>query len=749
MPTSVAGQCPERLAAQARAMRSPLLMAEHFSGGAYVRARHLTVIDYEFRALLNSSEYDILIVKCPVRHGKSEYLARWAVAWYLLRHPHDRVMICTNTARLASNHSRWVRDKVHELAPVVGLRGVDPNRSSVSEWALDGPGMGSCLAAGVGGSIVGFGANLLVIDDYLKDAKSAYSATVREAQWDWFVSTSSTRLEPNGKIILLCCLTGDTQVSMADGSVRQLKDVRSGDQVCTFDQGRLKTSRVRNHASVGFDDVFEIELASGRRVRGNARHPFLVEVDGRLEWKRLRNLRTGQKIVALRDSGASGPAKRASGTDAISRLSAVGSAVATTTKKRGSTVINRQRKNAQITTESTILNIATDCRSRISIECLRSRVECVSYAARVRATLRMGSRNIYASTIAMKQVRSVGCFATSAISQPDILEPAPPPLSSLNTSEFTSDEIIAIRSVGREELFDLEVEGTHSFIANGLVSHNTAWHSDDLIGRILEKRQELGLRVRCVTLQALKEDDGRPDALGRAPGEALWPERWPAEVLERRKKASSVWWAALYQGRPAEEGGSEWPAALFSNIWVSEDDWPKEWPLLSASFLDPSKAKNDKKDDYQALVYVGFHGGCLYVDSWIDRVSVPRMVKEWIAFNRERRPKLAGVEANAFQELLAGQYLAACTELGYVVDLPECVVNTVAKIVRIRRLGWWLSKGMLRFRRTASNELLVRMLKDFPNADKDDGPDALEGAIGLMLKLLDPQFRDSVVESSV
>ena len=130
----------------ARAMRSPLLMAERFSKGEWKRARHLAVIDFEFRNLLNDPNLDILIVKCPVRHGKSEYLAHWAPAWFLLRNPYARIILCTNTATLANNHSRWVRDKVHELSPMMGLAGVDPTNSAVKNWRLEKT-HGSCLAA--------------------------------------------------------------------------------------------------------------------------------------------------------------------------------------------------------------------------------------------------------------------------------------------------------------------------------------------------------------------------------------------------------------------------------------------------------------------------------------------------------------------------------------------------------------------------------------------------------------------------
>src|SRR5687768_3089927 len=84
-----------------RSLLTPATMGEAYSGGAWRTAPHLNVIDYEFRQLVETDKYDVLIVRMPVRHGKSEYLGRWAPAWYMLRNPSHRIIITTHTARLA------------------------------------------------------------------------------------------------------------------------------------------------------------------------------------------------------------------------------------------------------------------------------------------------------------------------------------------------------------------------------------------------------------------------------------------------------------------------------------------------------------------------------------------------------------------------------------------------------------------------------------------------------------------------
>ncbi len=59
------------------------------------------------------------------------------------------------------------------------------------------------VTAGVGGAITGRGAHLLIIDEPIKNAEDAYSATIRQKQWEWFTSTAYTRLEPDGVIIVV------------------------------------------------------------------------------------------------------------------------------------------------------------------------------------------------------------------------------------------------------------------------------------------------------------------------------------------------------------------------------------------------------------------------------------------------------------------------------------------------------------------------------------------------------------------
>lgn len=256
----------------------------------------------------------------------------------------------------------------------------------------------------------------------------------------------------------------------------------------------------------------------------------------------------------------------------------------------------------------------------------------------------------------------------------------------------------------------------------------TRWHQDDLSGWIIKNQDELGVGVKRIHLPAIAESD---DVLGRKPGEALWPERWPLEELEKKRKVlSSYWWSALFQQNPGIHGDTEWPDEYFSDhIWA--DTWPDSFED-SVTFIDPSKGKDAKKGDYSAIIFAGFARGSLWVEASIERRPVEKIVKDAIRQHYRTGAQAIGVEANAFQELLGPELQRIAAELGLIVPEVLLVTNTINKTIRISRLGAPLEHRQIKIKRDAGGELLVKQMKDFPFGDHDDGPDGLENAIRIL-----------------
>lgn len=168
--------------------------------------------------------------------------------------------------------------------------------------------------------------------------------------------------------------------------------------------------------------------------------------------------------------------------------------------------------------------------------------------------------------------------------------------------------------------------------------------------------------------------------------------------------------------------------------------WPSQFDLRYIA-VDPSKGKDAKKGDYSAIVFAGVVDGKVWVDSDLARRPVDKLVRDVIEFQRRYGALGVGVEANTFQELLGPEISRVAAEDGTMIPLPlYMITNTVNKELRIGRLGPYLARGELMFKTTPSNRLLVHQLKEFPNGDHDDGPDALEMAIRLGLELQGQQI---------
>jgi predicted phage terminase large subunit-like protein len=83
----------------------------------------------------------------------------------------------------------------------------------------------------------------------------------------------------------------------------------------------------------------------------------------------------------------------------------------------------------------------------------------------------------------------------------------------------------------------------------------TRWHEDDLVGWVLEQASQGGDKWVVLSFPALCEQEGKP-LDDRKVGDPLWPERYPKEWHERKKrKTSSRVWSALYQQHPSPVEG--------------------------------------------------------------------------------------------------------------------------------------------------------------------------------------------------
>ena len=120
--------------------------------------------------------------------------------WFLANWPRKSVGLASYAAEPAEQWGRLARDSVIENESGLGIR-VRDDLSKVGRWQLTtGGGM---MTVGVGGPFTGYGFDLLIIDDPVKNREEANSPTQRQHLWAWWRSTARTRLEPGGSIIVV------------------------------------------------------------------------------------------------------------------------------------------------------------------------------------------------------------------------------------------------------------------------------------------------------------------------------------------------------------------------------------------------------------------------------------------------------------------------------------------------------------------------------------------------------------------
>ncbi len=120
----------------------------------------------------------------------------------------------------------------------------------------------------------------------------------------------STPIDKSGKLIPprklhntswgFLCLTGDTEILMSNRlTIKKLKDMKDGDRVNTVNIETLidEPSDIHSFFCKMPDKLFEITTISGRKIKATANHPFLININGKCEWKNVEDLKINDKMV--------------------------------------------------------------------------------------------------------------------------------------------------------------------------------------------------------------------------------------------------------------------------------------------------------------------------------------------------------------------------------------------------------------------------------------------------------------------
>ena len=150
--------------------------------GRWKRARHLDLVCEKLESIMEGKTKRLMIFM-PPRHGKSMTVTETFPSFYLGKNPETRVIEISYSGDLAQQFGKRNRDKVEEFGPTLFGHTISQVQATKTNWNLDN-GMGGMISVGIGGSITGYGADLLIVDDPIKNRAEAESATYRDKLWD-------------------------------------------------------------------------------------------------------------------------------------------------------------------------------------------------------------------------------------------------------------------------------------------------------------------------------------------------------------------------------------------------------------------------------------------------------------------------------------------------------------------------------------------------------------------------------------
>jgi predicted phage terminase large subunit-like protein len=208
-----------------------------------------------------------LMILAPPGSAKTTYTSRLFPAWYFAFRPRSSIIAVSHTQELSETNSGFVQRTIRDNAETLAY---SLTNDAKGRWYTNN----SCgyLAGSVGSSILGFRANVAVIDDPIKSRQDAESGTSREHTWTWFTNDLLTRLTPDGAIILIATpfheddLMGRLQRLQADEwKVLRLPAISEGDG---DPLGRMEGEPLWADDQYGYGQrLLEIQAAAEREGR--------------------------------------------------------------------------------------------------------------------------------------------------------------------------------------------------------------------------------------------------------------------------------------------------------------------------------------------------------------------------------------------------------------------------------------------------------------------------------------------------
>lgn len=728
---------------------------------------HHEIIAEELEKLERDGDKDIkvLMVFMPPRSGKSELCSIGFPAWYLGRNPTKEIITVSYSSELAQDFGSKTRSIVSgENYPHIFPVTLKSDEMAKAKWKTKQG--GSYTSVGVGGAVTGRGANFLLFDDPIKNREEAESQTYRDKVWQFFTScfvagTPVLMADGTWKSIEDVA-TGDKVMSYDEKKrrmvVNKVKNVGKqrkddiygittmyGEIECTGEHPFLVTSLQRTGRYLGLGrSVWKKakELKPGDKVfmtlagapNGAARRKRMLEsrtfVPRDFWW--LAGFILGDGFLSKYKVGI------ALGLD--EKLNKY--LFSLCNKFFGKSSLTKKKAK---TKEGLVVSIhclfvyskrAVDMLLHLGLDFSNAKEKKVPmsvfrqpFEAR-RAFLdgflsadghRMGKR--WTIGQASKQLRNdirllamSSGFVCGRETESEFVAKVPGSKKPFHGKAFRLhlrklrkgfylSKVKRVVRVRKDFSYNLEVENTHTFVANGFIVHNTAftrlepggvivvvltrWHVDDLAGRILEN-DELGKRTKVVHFPAIATQDEKH----RKNGEALWKNRYDLKALEEIKNTIGPYdWEALYQGSPVLTENQEFRPEWYK--YITEKDLAEK-DTSNYLTVDTAMSKSSQAD------YTGFVDNSVdkenfwNIKGWHTRLGPEELVDNLFALHERRKYTTIGIERTAYLDGLKPFLEGEQRKRGKFLPIVDLKHAQTSKEIRIRGLIPRYSSGSIR-----------------------------------------------------
>jgi len=166
----------------------------------FIEGSHHKIMAEKFNKVARGELKRVIINMAP-RHTKSEFSSYLLPSWMIGKNPKLKIIQATHTTELAVRFGRKAKHLIdsEEYQKIYPTK-LREDSKAAGRWETNEG--GEYFAAGVGGSITGRGADLLIIDDPHSE-QDALNVNALDRTWEWYTSGPRQRLQPGGIIVVV------------------------------------------------------------------------------------------------------------------------------------------------------------------------------------------------------------------------------------------------------------------------------------------------------------------------------------------------------------------------------------------------------------------------------------------------------------------------------------------------------------------------------------------------------------------